>query len=207
MLGLENTAAFVLAAALVIAVPGPATIHVAAKARYSVKIAGLAVAGIVAGDVVLITLSGLGFAALVSKWPILLLTIKIIGAVYVAYLGIGLLRAKPDAHSKAPAEASSIFGDFIKGLLITLTNPKPILFFAAFFPMFIDKTTRSWMQSFYALGALFEFINLIYFCAITAVICGFRTVPALERWSGGGFNKVSGAGLMLCAALILATMH
>ncbi|MBJ6763001.1 LysE family transporter [Myxococcaceae bacterium JPH2] len=203
MLGIDNIASFLLAATLVIIVPGPATFYVAGRAQHSTRSAGLATAGIVAGDVVLITLAGAGFAALVSRWPMLLQAIQVSGALYIAYLGVDLLRASPAADAQARAAEAPPSGGVLKGFLITLTNPKPILFFGAFFPVFIDKGAQSWMGSFYALGGLFEVINLLYFAALITVFTQLRNTPFFVRFAAGGFKKVSGYGLVLCGAVTL----
>lgn len=207
MSGIEHVISFLLAAILVIVVPGPATFYVAGMAHRSARSAVVATAGIVAGDIVLIGLAGAGFAALVSQWPALLSAIKISGALYVAWLGFGMLRAPatPARTENAFAAAPSSKG-FGKGLLITLTNPKPIVFFAAFFPLFISPATPSWLASFLMLGALFEVINLVYFTALILLIARLRQTTTYQRFATSGFNRISGVGLVLCSLLIFATL-
>lgn len=203
MFGIDNIWSFLLAATLIILVPGPATIYVAGKAARGVGVAVRAIGGIIAGDVVLITLAGFGFAALASRWPSLVAAINVIGAVYVAYLGVELLRSTPSpAIDDAPASARNTF---VKGLLITLTNPKPILFFAVFFPMFIERSATSRIASFYALGALFEAINVVYFATIVAVVASLHRARTFNRYSAGTFNRVSGGALVACSVLLLVT--
>lgn len=206
MLGIENFASFLVTASLVIVVPGPATFYVAGKSQHSTRAAMLAIAGILGGDIVLITLAGLGFASLVSKWPMLLSTIKVGGALYVAYLGISLLRAKPptEVGASAAVGATTTTSNFLQGVLITLTNPKPILFFAVFFPMFISRTTDSWMRSFYALGGLFEMLSLAYLSAVAVLIMTLRRSTFLGR-SSASLTKVSGYCLVACSVLILTS--
>lgn len=202
MLGIANIPAFLAAATLIVIAPGPASFYVASRAQLSIGLAALAVLGIVAGDIVLISLSGLGFSAIVSQWPVALTAIKIAGGLYVAWLGLSMLRAPPpmDDASKAPVSRSAL-----KGFLITLGNPKAILFFGAFFPMFIDPATGHWMVSFYALGALFQMVNLLYFAALILAVSQLRRSGLFRRWPAARTNVICGTGLLLCAVFVLAS--
>ena len=203
MVGLHSLGAFVSAAALVILVPGPATLLVAGQAHRSGWRAARATAGVVAGDLVLITLSGLGFAAVMQQWPALGLALTVAGALYVAWLGLGLLRSAPGSASTLTAD--SPHAGFLQGLTLTLTNPKPVLFFGAFFPLFIDRASGQWMAAFYALGAIFEAINLLYFGALIGLVSRLRRVTAVGGVLRGRIHQLSGGGLLLCAAVMLAT--
>ncbi|MBI3727047.1 MAG: LysE family transporter [Burkholderiales bacterium] len=87
---LASLPSFILAASLVIIIPGPATLLVAGYAKLSAKRAAAAVAGIICGDVLLIALSAAGFAVLMQSLPWLLPTIRLLGAVYLLYLGFML---------------------------------------------------------------------------------------------------------------------
>jgi len=197
MLGIQHVVSFLLAATAVIVIPGPATLFVASAARHSARRAAQAAAGIIAGDIVLITLSGLGFAALVARWPVLLSAIKLVGAAYLAYLGVGLVRTRPadaDATADEPAHAGA--RALWKGLAITLTNPKPLMFFGAFFAMFVAPDAPSRIASFYVLGALFELLNVAYFALVIAAIVRLRATAGFARFAAGRFNKLCGALLL-----------
>lgn len=205
MLGIEHLPAFLLAAMLVILVPGPATLYVAGRTQHSTLSGYRATLGIVAGDMVLITLSGLGFAALVVQWPLLLKAVKLGGGLYIAYLALELLRSAP-GRPPAQADAGTVqeaSGGFVKALLITLTNPKPILFFAAFFPLFIGNAARSTLGSFYLLGALFELLNLSYFAALIAVVGQMKRTQLFGPSAGARLQLLSAIGLLICSAFVL----
>ncbi|HEX5687034.1 MAG TPA: LysE family transporter [Ideonella sp.] len=201
--GLHSLGAFVSAAALVVLVPGPATLLVAGQAHRSGWRAARATAGVVAGDLVLITLSGLGFAAVMQQWPALGQALTVAGALYVAWLGLGLLRSAPASSGACAADTPR--AGFLQGLMLTLTNPKPVLFFGAFFPLFIDRAGGRWMTSFYALGAIFEVINLVYFGVLILLVTRLRRVAALGGVPRGRIHQLSGVGLLLCAVAMLAT--
>ncbi|MEJ5999072.1 LysE family translocator [Paucibacter soli] len=187
----DQLPAFVTAALLVIMVPGPATLFVLGQARHGARRAWAAVAGLVLGDALLISAAALGLAALLQRWPALLALLRWGGAAYIAWLGLALLRARAGtAAAAAPA------GGFARALLITLGNPKPLLFFGAFFPLFMRRDGEAgWLAQFYLLGGLFELLNIGYFALLLAAL---RWLPA---GTGPWPARLAGAGLLLCALL------
>ena len=189
--------AFVAASALVIVVPGPATLFVLEQARASRTRAALAVLGLVSGDLLLISAAGLGLAALLREWPSLLVALRVGGAAYVAWLGLGMLRPQRGSGEGAVREGKTFSG----GLLLTLANPKVLLFFGAFFPLFIAAGQGPWLLAFWRLGLVFEAINLAWFALL---IVGFA---ALRRRLPAGaqrvFRRLGGLAMMACAALVL----
>ncbi|PRC95011.1 LysE family translocator [Solimicrobium silvestre] len=208
MFGIENFLAFLLAATLIIIIPGPATFFVMGKAHLTFAHAVFAALGIIIGDVALITVSGLGFSSLIARFPLLLMSVKIGGALYVLYLGLALLKSgsKNELRNSLtkPAQGQR-FQAFVRGILITLTNPKPILFFSTFFPMFIMAGTKSVVKSFYLLGMYFEILNLSYFCILLLIVTQLQQLSSYNRFIGGGFKSVSGVGLLCCGTFILVT--
>lgn len=191
-----SLAAFVAASALVIVVPGPATLFVLDQARVSRRRAALAVLGLAAGDLLLITAAGLGLATLLREWPALLAALRLGGAAYVAWLGLAMLRPAADAHAHAPRR-----GSFVPALWLTLGNPKPLLFFGAFFPLFIAAGPAPWLMEFWRLGLVFELINLGYFAALVALFTALRR--RLPVGAGSAFRRLGGAGLIGCALWVL----
>jgi leucine efflux protein len=114
--------------------------------------------------------------------------------------------ATPGALAATTADASSVrpaSRELRQGLAITLTNPKPLLFFGAFFAMFITPAATSRITSFYALGALFELINVTYFATLLWLVTRLRSTASFERWAAGRFNRVCGAILVVYAAVVL----
>lgn len=192
--------AFLATSALVILVPGPATLFVIGQAGQSARAAATATLGILLGDVVLILLSGFGFATLLSHWPGLLDGVQIAGALYVGYLGVALLRSDPAAPSTIAWRARPS----ATGFLITITNPKPILFFAAFFPLFIPSGAGSYAGSYAALGLWFETLNILYFTTLIML-----TRQLKSRFAPAGRSRLpyrlAGLGLLVCALVILAS--
>lgn len=198
MSGVIHLPAFIAAALMVIFSPGPGTLYVAGQVQHSLPRAWQATAGVVIGDLLLIALSALGFAALIARWPVLLDIFKIGGALYLLWLGVAMYRTPPllDSGSAAP-------GNLLRAVLITVTNPKPILFFGAFFPLFIDHGAGGTLRSFMLLGVLFEIMNVLYFAGVIALVARLRGLRAPGRLGGLPLHKLSGGGLMLCAAFVL----
>lgn len=203
MQSISNLGAFLLAATLVIVIPGPATLYVTSQALASGRRAAMAVLGIVTGDIVLIAAAAMGFAALLAAWPMLLQLSKWLGAAYLAYLSIGVLRAPDHAvHPMAPVAGG---GAYRQALLITLSNPKPIVFFAAFFPTFIAPTAQVPWHSFVALGFAFEGVNLLYFAGLIVLVGQLRRRATRGTAHSAMVRKASAGGLLLCSVLILLT--
>jgi leucine efflux protein len=198
--GLVHLPAFLAAAATVIVVPGPATLLVAARAGVSRRGAAVATAGIVAGDVLAITLAGAGLAGIAAQMPGLIRALRLLGSAWIAWLGVTLLRAPRATPGLAPAAVPPSRRAFAQALAMTLTNPKPMLFFAAFFPLFIAPGVGPSLAAFWRLGALFEALNLAWFAAVIALAGAFarRQGPA-----GRSLQRLAGAALLGCAALML----
>ena len=200
MSALVHLPAFVAAAAAVIVVPGPATLLVAARSATSRRAGAVATAGIVAGDLVAITAAGAGLGALVLHAPGIVHALRLVGAAWVAWLGLGMLRASaPEpVPSSVPDVVPHAGRGFAQALGMTLANPKPMLFFAAFLPLFVAPGERATLLAFWQLGALFEAINLAWFAAVILL------AGAAGRGSARGpaLHRLGGLALMGCAALV-----
>lgn len=197
---LTSLLSFILAASLVIIIPGPATLLVAGHARQSARRATAAVAGIVCGDVLLIALSVAGFALLMQSLPWLLPALRLLGAAYLLYLGFNLWR---DSVRQNQGQAAAIHeqASFARGLLITVSNPKPVLFFSTFFPLFIPSGHDNTVQSFLLLGVVFEIINLLYFFVLCSFLrwAGHQLAHRQPAWlPSGRMQKICASGLILC---------
>lgn len=155
----------------VVLVPGPNSLFVLATAAQSgVKKGYQAACAVFVGDAILMTLSALGVASLLKTWASLFLIIKLLGALYLCYLGFMMLigawrtyksntietniaEIKPKAKPKNP---------FKKALLLSLSNPKAILFFIAFFIQFVDPQYAHPSLSFFILGITLELVSFTY---------------------------------------------
>jgi leucine efflux protein len=200
---MNNAGAFLMASAAVIVVPGAATLFVGAKAQAGPLQAMAGAAGVVLGDVMLMSASGLGLSSLVTRWPVLLAAIRLLGASYIGWIGLSLIRSGEPQLQDAGVKQGPVATTAKEGLLLTLVNPKPILFFAAFFPMFIQAKIGSWAANFAWLGVLYETLNIAYFTALIAMITRLRQTGLFRRAHPKRLQLVSGLCLLACAVLVL----
>ena len=174
--------AFFLAALLFAYMPGPALIYTAAQTMARGRKAGLMAAlGLHLGGYVHVIAATLGLSALFQLVPVLYTALKIIGALYLVWLGIGIIRQKstPDepAH-EAPAKSGK--RAFVESVIVEVLNPKSVLFYVAFLPQFVDPAAvwPVWMQ-FLLLGAI---VNALFGSAdIMAVMLTERVLSAVGR--------------------------
>lgn len=169
---LEHFAAFVLASVILLVIPGPTIIMVITQAlAHGRKVAFASVMGVGLGDLLATSLSIAGAGALLATSASLFQVLKLIGAIYLVWIGYKMWRTPvkiPEMSDAAVPEASgkatTIFRD---SFLITALNPKGILFFVAFVPQFIDPAlayvpqAATYVLTFTALGianaAMFAF--------------------------------------------------
>lgn len=170
-LGVINYWTFLVATIGVILLPGPNSLFVLATAAQSGVSKGYqAACAVFLGDAILMTASALGMASLLKTWPVLFLIIKGLGALYLCYLGFMMLKgAWQKFHKPANAEIeddvtvkTSVRSPFKKALLLSLSNPKAILFCIAFFIQFVDPNYTHTGLSFLILGLTLQACSFIY---------------------------------------------
>jgi threonine/homoserine/homoserine lactone efflux protein len=136
---LDTLLAFLAATLLFAAMPGPAILYAAARALAQGRAAGLRAAlGIALGGLVHVATAALGLSALFHAVPPLYAAVKLAGAAYLVWLGIGLLRAHASDASLPIAPAWSAARAFRQSILVEVLNPKTALVFLAFLPQFVD---------------------------------------------------------------------
>jgi RhtB (resistance to homoserine/threonine) family protein len=165
MLGIVNYGTFVAAILLFLAIPGPGLLGIIAATGKSGKRAGFAsTLGVMMGDWVHMGLAGLGVAALLQANPLVFKGIQYLGAAYLIYLGIGMLRAQPSqAGDAAAGEAMAAGGRHFRRLfLVTLANPKAIVFYMAFFPLFIDPAQHHGIWTLLAMVTTVSSITVLF---------------------------------------------
>jgi homoserine/homoserine lactone efflux protein len=172
--------------------PGPNSLLVITHgALHGLRRTGFTVAGGALGFLALIAASGAGIGALLATSVHALLVLKVVGGLYLIWLGAQLWRAPPVAFSSAPAAARATpgLGLFRQGLLTALSNPKALLFYGAFLPQMIDPKL-DFLTQMVAIAAVFVLVEIAveYGLAATA----HRVRPWLER-AGRRFNRTCGA--------------
>ncbi|AWI79559.1 homoserine/homoserine lactone efflux protein [Parazoarcus communis] len=138
-----------LVANLVISVsPGPgAVLSMATGLRHGYGAALRSIAGLQAALLLQLAVVTLGLGALLATSGTAFLVVKVLGAVYLVWLGVAKWRARVEALDEAGSAAGRPRGGlFMQGMLVNLTNPKAIVFMAALVPQFMVATAPQWPQ-------------------------------------------------------------
>lgn len=144
MFDIQNYISFIAAILVFQFIPGPGTLAILnATARNGVK-AGLgAVLGTLLGDFLYMVAAVAGLAAIMQANPLLFKVLQWFGAAYLVWLGFQLVRTSVQALPAKPEPEQSSWIYFRQALAVSLTNPKVILFFVAFFPLFLRPEASS----------------------------------------------------------------
>ncbi|MEM8699037.1 MAG: LysE family translocator, partial [Pseudomonadota bacterium] len=143
---IEVWLAFALASAALLAIPGPTVMLVVSYALGHGRRSGWAtVPGVTLGDFTAMTLSLLGAGAILATSATLFTLLKLVGAAYLVWLGIGLWRSAPAALT-TERRKGALRDMFFSSYVVTALNPKGIVFFIAFVPQFIDPEAPALMQ-------------------------------------------------------------
>lgn len=160
MFGVADYGAFVAAIIIFLAIPGPGNLALITSTGKGGVAGGLAATlGVIAGDQVLMWAAVAGVAALLAAYPAAFHAVQWLGAAYLAWLGAKMLLAKPGA---APILNIQPRHYFKQAGLITLLNPKAIVFYMAFFPLFVDPAHHQGMVTFGVMAATIAVLTFIY---------------------------------------------
>jgi threonine/homoserine/homoserine lactone efflux protein len=163
MVPLSHLLTFAIAAALLIALPGPSVLFVIGRTLALGRRAGLlSVVGNASGMLVQTSLVALGVGAIVAQSIVVLTIIKFAGAAYLVFLGIQAIRHRRDVS--APVEQGaprSTLRLLSEGFVVGITNPKSIIFFVAILPQFIDPAAGAIPLQLAELGLVFVLLALI----------------------------------------------
>ena len=160
MFGIADYAAFVAAIVIFLAIPGPGNLAlITSTSKGGVRGGVAATLGVIAGDQVLMWMAVAGVAALLTTWPPAFRAVQWLGAAYLAWLGARMLLAKP---GDAPVLKIQPRYYFRQALLITLLNPKAIVFYMAFFPLFVDPLRHEGLVTFGAMAVTIALLTLAY---------------------------------------------
>ncbi|TAN27391.1 MAG: leucine efflux protein LeuE [Castellaniella sp.] len=203
--GVINLWTYVAGVVFIILLPGPNSLFVLATgASRGVRAGYQAAFGVFLGDSILMTLTAAGAASVLQLLPVLYLVLKTAGALYLCYLGIHLLRS---AWRPGPARAQVVSGGtdgrFRKALLLSLLNPKAILFLLSFFVQFVDPHYTHPALSFFILAAILQTCSILYLSVLifggTRLAAFFRRRQMLARTGSGlvGLLFLGFAGMMV----------
>jgi len=191
--------AFVLATIVLLLIPGPnVALIVANSVAYGARFGLLTVVGTSAAMVVQLVLTGLGLTELLGAAGHWFEWVRWLGVAYLLYLGLQQWRAPPVDLSAVQAQPRSAAGLLTRAMLVSLTNPKTLLFYGAFFPQFI-RADRPVATQAAVLSAVFLALALVVDC--TWAFAASRARPLLAR--GVRLGRVSG-GMLIGAGVGLA---
>jgi threonine/homoserine/homoserine lactone efflux protein len=190
MFGIADYPAFCAAVLVFLALPGPGTFALlTSTAKGGFRAGAAAVGGVILGDQLLMWLAVAGVAALLAANPVLFQGVQVAGAAYLAWIGLRLIFAAPGQGSPVRIEPRHYAR---QAFVITVLNPKAIVFYMAFFPLFIDPQTHRGSVTFLAMATTIALITAVYclaLCALaravtTQVRAHQRLARALERLAG-----------------------
>jgi len=225
VLGITDLPTYLAGLAVIIVMPGPNSLYVlSVAARMGVRPGYRAALGVFCGDTTLMVLSAAGVASLLRASPVAFSVVKILGAGYLTWLAIGMLRGawrgwrRRAAIAAAPSrERTAGIGDtagptpraerpYRRALVASLLNPKAILFFISFFVQFVDPAYPYPALSFLVLGFWVQLFSLTYLSLL--IFSGARLAAAFRQRRAlqvGGSAAASGAFLAFAVKLSLAS--
>lgn len=207
MFGIHDLTLFIISGLLLNIMPGPDNLLIMTRSATQGWRAGSAAAlGIGTGTMVHVLAAALGLSAVLSTSAAAFTVVKWVGAAYIVYMGIGMLRAKLRGEEVAEAPAVQPLAwrkIYLQGLLTNVLNPKVALFFLAFVPQFIHTDSSNKPLAFIILGAIFNFNGMLY-CHGLALFTAFASArlnikPLVSLW----LNRTMG-GLFLALGVRLA---
>ncbi|MET9854579.1 leucine efflux protein LeuE [Streptomyces sp. NPDC006450] len=213
MLGVTDLPTYLAGLVLIILLPGPNSLYVlSVAARGGVRQGYRAAAGVFTGDALLMTLAAVGAGALLQTSPMLFGIVKLLGAGYLTWLAIGMLRGAwtmwrarreragaggggPQAPvAAAEVKAGETERPYRRALLISVFNPKAILFLMSFFVQFVDSAYAYPALSFLLLGGLMQIASFLYLT--TLIFGGNRLAATFRRRKRLAAGASSAAGVL-----------
>ncbi|MFH9393138.1 leucine efflux protein LeuE [Streptomyces sp. NPDC017413] len=214
MLGVTDLPTYLAGLALIVLLPGPNSLYVlSVAARRGVRTGYSAAAGVWTGDAILMTLSALGAASLLQTTPLLFAIVKYAGAAYLTWMAIGMLRAAVslwrERHRRTaelaetvgaagaagtPGATAPVERPYRRALVVSLINPKAILFLISFFVQFVDPSYAYPALSFLVLGTLLQLASFAYLSVL--IFGGTRLAAAFRRRKRLSAGATSAAGVL-----------
>ncbi|MCX4958559.1 leucine efflux protein LeuE [Streptomyces virginiae] len=205
MLGVTDLPTYLAGLVLIILLPGPNSLYVlSVAARRGVRTGYKAAAGVFTGDAVLMLLTAVGAGALLRASPLVFTVVKFLGAGYLAWLAVGMMRGawalwrtraeRAAAEAAVPADPAENERPYRRALLISLLNPKAILFLMSFFVQFVDPSYAYPALSFLLLGGLLQTGSFLYLTML--IFGGTRLSAAFRRRKRLSAGATSAAGVL-----------
>jgi leucine efflux protein len=194
MFGVADYWAFVIAVIVFLAIPGVGNLAIITSTTKGGIAGGLAATlGVIVGDQVLMWLAVAGVAAVLTANAALFGLVQYAGALYLAWLGIRMILAKQGDRPVLEMQPRRFFQ---QAMLITLLNPKAIVFYMAFFPLFVDPARHRGLATFGVMALTIAGLTFLY-CVMVISLTHFaadrmRASPRIAAW----LNRVAGTMLL-----------
>jgi leucine efflux protein len=193
--GVADYGAFIVAILVFLAIPGPGNLALITSTGKGGIAGGMgATLGVIAGDQMLLWAAVAGVSALMAAYPAAFHAVQWLGALYLAWLGAKMLLAKPGA---APILQIKPHHYFRQALFITLLNPKAIVFYLAFFPLFVDPAQHQGLKTFGVMAATIAVLTFLY--GLTAVLLTWKLAERLRANPKIAAALEKAAGMFLVA--------
>ena len=231
VVGITDLWAYVVGCIAIVLLPGPNSLFVMSTAALAERrSAWAAVLGVLVADTLYIVGSALGLVALLRAMPWLFDAMRWIGAAYLGWLGLVLIASawrrfragdeRPKARVYRAAGTSRQMADvalgasakpgsdpefrtFHKALAIGLLNPKALMFYVAFFPLFVDPATGNWL-TFVAMGTILQFCSFVYLVALVLGGGALAAAARRSRWLAVLGRSATGALFIAFGARLAA---
>jgi threonine/homoserine/homoserine lactone efflux protein len=208
----ERLLAFVVTAAVVIAIPGPSVLFAVSRALASGRrVALLSVLGNSLGEYVQVVAVAFGVGALAERSVVAFDGLKLLGGVYLLYLGVKTFRERRSLAAAlaapAPAPAPSDRRSFVQGVIVGVTNPKTVVFLAAILPQFVTRAAGDTSMQILLLGLIFAAIAVLSDAAWVLAAGGFRLWFARSPRRMEVVGGAAGLAIVAVGAGVLATGH
>ena len=194
MFGIHDLTLFIISGLLLNIMPGPDSLLIMTRSATQGWRAGVAAAmGIGTGTMVHVLAAAVGLSAILATSATAFMVVKYIGAAYIIYMAISLLRSKRSAAVAVIVPPLPYRKIYLQGLLTNVLNPKVAIFFLAFVPQFIDAAAPNKALAFIVLGSIFN-VNGMLWCVSLALFTAFASArlkvsPLISTW----LNRVTGA--------------
>lgn len=192
--GISEYGAFVTAFILLLIIPGPGNLAIMTSTAKGGVLGGImSTLGVIAGDQVLLWITVAGVASILKAYAGALVVIQWVGAAYLVWLGAKMIMAKPGDKPILNIRPGQYFR---QALVITLFNPKAVVFYLAFFPLFINPQTHLGFITFAVMAATVAILAFIY-CFVVVIITHFLAEKIRSNQKVSSFlQKIAGLFLV-----------
>ena len=199
-------ALFSLASIALAVVPGPAVTYIVTQSVDKGRRAGFASAlGVATGGLVHVAAATVGLSAVIASSATAFTTVKLVGAVYLVYVGVRRILSKDD-DTEVEGEPATDQQLYLQGVVVNVLNPKTALFFLAFLPQFVDPDRGSVAVQVAFLGLLFALIALISDAAY-ALLADVLARRLRRSGTGAKIRRWVSGGIFVALGVTAATAH